>query len=490
MGVKMNRPIQKPQSFELQEVLNATHGVALQTAKSHFHSVQTDTRKDLSGALFIALKGDRFDAHDFVHQAAAAGAAGVVIHKDLGRILESLPKSLTVIKVDDTLKALQQLGQAARRRSRARFIGITGSNGKTSTKEFAAQIVGTKHRVHYSKGSFNNHWGVPMTLLDMPDDIDFAFIEMGMNHAGEITELIHIAEPDIVVCTMVGRAHIEFFGTQEKIAEAKKEIYQETTKTPIRIFNLDNEFTRKMLVAYQNQGPVVTFSESDPRADICLTIKTSKIDRMIVNGRIKNVEAEAEVYVFGLHNITNLMAAAAIALACGLTPDEIWKGLPACQGAWGRNQLSHLELKHTSTGLTHKTLALFDAYNANPDSMGALLDNLDGLQDCDRKVLVLGQMRELGDHSPQAHFDLGLRCAKSNYKKVFFAGDQAEDFAKGFKSFNSEANPSVVKTVSPEWIQEIRLAAQDCDLIAFKASRGMELEKVLEQLSGTKTSKS
>ncbi|HND85385.1 MAG TPA: UDP-N-acetylmuramoyl-tripeptide--D-alanyl-D-alanine ligase, partial [Pseudobdellovibrionaceae bacterium] len=330
----MSSHMQKPQSFELQEVLQATQGVVLQNSQSHFQSVQTDTRKNLAGALFIALKGDRFDAHDFIDQAVAAGAAGVVIHKDLGRLPESLPKSLTVIKVDDTLKALQQLGQAARRRSRARFIGITGSNGKTSTKEFAAQIVGTKHRVHYSKGSFNNHWGVPMTLLDMPDDIDFAFIEMGMNHAGEITELIHIAEPDIVVCTMVGRAHIEFFGSQEKIAEAKKEIYQETTKTPIRIFNLDNEFTRKMLATYQNQGHVVTFSESDPNADVCLKIKTSKIDRMVIKGRIKNIESETEVNVFGLHNITNLMAAATIALACGMTPDEIWKGLPACRGAW------------------------------------------------------------------------------------------------------------------------------------------------------------
>ncbi len=152
------------------------------------------------------------------------------------------------MKVPDTLLALQRLGTWARREAKAIVLGITGSNGKTTTKEFSAALIGTVKDVHYNKGSFNNHWGVPFTLLHLPPTKDVAIVEMGMNHAGELTELVRIAEPDVVVCTMVGRAHMEFFGNIEKVAEAKEEIYEAAKPETVRIYNLDNPQTHNMHV--------------------------------------------------------------------------------------------------------------------------------------------------------------------------------------------------------------------------------------------------
>ncbi|MFN9068300.1 MAG: Mur ligase family protein, partial [Bdellovibrionales bacterium] len=192
--------------LNLDLILQSTQGRCLNLTQNTFKGFGTDTRKNLSGKLFIALKGEAFDGHDYLIQAAQAGAAGLLVH----RLPNPLPvelSQLTVIEVSDTLLALQALGHGFRNKSKAKILGLTGSNGKTSTKEFAAQIIETQKQVHWSQGSFNNHWGVPFSLMDLKPKHEVALIEMGMNHAGEIKRLVEIADPDVVVCTMVGRAH-------------------------------------------------------------------------------------------------------------------------------------------------------------------------------------------------------------------------------------------------------------------------------------------
>ncbi|MEK6628547.1 MAG: UDP-N-acetylmuramoyl-tripeptide--D-alanyl-D-alanine ligase, partial [Bdellovibrionota bacterium] len=232
--------------WHLNQIAKWTDAQIISEHQKEFLQLGTDTRKDLTGQVFIALKGVAYDAHHYLDQAVQKGASALIVH-ELPEKFQHLKSQISILKVKDTLKALQDFAHHYRNTLNTKIIGITGSNGKTTTKEFTAQILGQYKKTHFSEGSFNNHWGVPMTLLSIPQDADFAVIEMGMNHAGEITQLVKIANPDIVVCTMVGTAHLEFFGTQENIAKAKSEIYMESKSETIRIFNQDQDLTFDMM---------------------------------------------------------------------------------------------------------------------------------------------------------------------------------------------------------------------------------------------------
>lgn len=457
-------------AMDVQDVIRVTGAQTLSLKEKHFAGIGTDSRADLKGQLFIALKGEAFDAHEFLEMAAQKGAVALMVHEESPQV-QKLKGHLTILKVPDTLQALQRLGTAARRESRAKVLGITGSNGKTTTKEFAAALIGTVKDVHYNKGSFNNHWGVPFTLLQLPPTKDVAIVEMGMNHAGELTELVKIAEPDVVVCTMVGRAHMEFFGTLEKVAEAKEEIYLAAAPDTLRIYNLDNPQTHNMYVRATekySKERLLTFSAEDPRADVHLTISSMSMKELVIKGRIRGVDGTATVSVFGSQNLTNLMAAAALALAAGLTQQEIWKGLPACKTNWGRNQLVHLK---------SGAQMIFDAYNANPDSMKALIDNMKLLTVKGRKVGVFGQMREMGPASPDLHEELGLWVGKAGFDRVYFIGEDALSFNAGLLKADYE-NPALVEKDYTEAMgRDLAGYLQDGDIALVKASRGTKLER-------------
>lgn len=457
-------------AMDVQTIVKVTGAKVLSQKATEFVGIGTDTRITLQDQLFMALKGEAFDAHQFLDKAAAQGAAGLLVHEENDQT-RSLQGKITVLLVPDTLKALQKLGNWARHESTAQIVGITGSNGKTTTKEFTAALVGSAMDVHYNKGSFNNHWGVPFTLLQLPPKKDVAIIEMGMNHAGEITELVHIAEPDVVVCTMVGRAHIEFFGTIEKIAEAKEEIYEAAGDKTVRIYNLDNTQTHNMYVKGREKfakARVLTFSSDDPRADVHLMISSMTMGELVVKGTIGGKEGSARVQVFGAQNLTNLMAAASVGLAVGMTPEQVWAGLPACKTNWGRNQLVHLK---------SGAQMIFDAYNANPDSMKALIDNMKLLTVEGRKVGVFGQMRELGTASAELHEELGTWVGKAGFDKVYFIGDDAPAFTKGLSSAGYK-NPAVIEKEFKETSgQDLAMFLKKGDIAVVKASRGTKLER-------------
>lgn len=457
-------------AMDVHTVVEVTSARILSQPFADFTGIGTDTRLKMQDQLFIALKGEAFDAHQFLTKAVEQGATGLLIHEENDQVRQLLGK-VTILKVPDTLKALQQLGNWARQQSRARIVGITGSNGKTTTKEFAAALVGAFKDVHYSKGSFNNHWGVPFTLLQLPKEKDVALIEMGMNHAGEITELVHIAQPDVVVCTMVGRAHMEFFGTIEKVAEAKEEIYEASGNNTLRIYNLDNLQTHNMYVRASEKYPrsrLLTFSSEDPRADVHLVIASMSMSEIFVKGKIAEQEGEARVQVFGAQNLTNLMAAAALGLAVGLTPQQVWVGLEKCKTNWGRNQLVNLK----SGGQM-----IFDAYNANPDSMKALIENVKLLTVKGKKIGVFGQMRELGAISHDSHLELGELVGKAGFDKVYFIGEDAEAFKEGlFRS--GYAGPTLIDRDYQESAgKNLAAALQSGDIAVVKASRGTKLER-------------
>ncbi len=460
-------------TIELIEVLTATQGQALSEVNQKFYGVGTDTRQSLAGQLFIALKGESFNAHDFLDKAVAQGAAGILI-QEISPLVESFKNKITVILVKDTLKALQDLGNWSRNNAKAIVIGITGSNGKTTTKEFTVAVLEDFKTVHYSKGSFNNHWGVPFTLLQLDPQKEVAVVEMGMNHAGEITELVNIAEPDVVCCTMVGRAHIEHFGTIDKIAEAKEEIYEAAKPTAIRVYNLDNPLTCQMYEKAQVRFPLaklVTFSARDPKCDVYFRLEAMGLQSLKISGHIATKEGEVTVPVFGAQNLTNLMAAAAIGIATGLNPEQVWHGLSHCKTIWGRNQL--LELKSGAQ-------MIFDAYNANPDSMKALLDNVKILSAKGRKIGVFGEMLEMGALASELHEELGELVGAVGFDKVYFIGASHEAFENGLKKSAYKKFACIAKDFKDVTAREFADNLRSGDMAIVKGSRGMKLERFVQ----------
>ncbi len=457
--------------LKLSEVIQATGGQVLAEKQKTFTEIGSDSRADLKGNLFFALKGESFDAHQFLKKAVEQGAAGLVVHEVRPEI-KDLQTQVTVILVKDTLKALQDLSHFSRMKSPSLIVGITGSNGKTTSKEFSNAVISACRKVHYPKGSFNNHWGVPFTLLAEPESTEVSLIEMGMNHSGEIKTLCEIADPDIVVCTMVGRAHIEHFGSIEKIAEAKEEIYQYAKPTAIRIYNLDNPQTALMFEKAKKDFPkarkVFSFSGKNKHADIFFEIKKLTMASIVLQGSIAGIAGEAEVFVFGEHNLINLMVAASIALACRLTPQEIWAALPRCKTNWGRNQLVHLK-----SGAE----LLFDGYNANPDSMKALLDNVKLIKSGGKKVGVFAQMLELGESSAALHQELGKQVGAAGFDAIWFYGADQMAFEAGVKASKFSKKIMISDTYKDVLASELASVLKLSDTVLVKGSRGMKLER-------------
>lgn len=469
----------------LDDIITATQGNCLSTVDLQFESIGTDTRKSLNGQLFVALQGESHDAHNYLEQAVQAGAAGVLIHR-WDEKLTHLKSKTTVILVNDTLIALQKLGHYRRQQWGKPIIAVTGSNGKTTTKEFIAQIISPFKKVHFNQGSFNNHWGLPLTLLGLKPEHEVAICEMGMNHPGEITALVRLAQPNVVGVTMVGRAHFEGLGSLEAVAAAKAEIYQFHEPKPHnieqRIFNLDNKWTKAMFDAcsISDKKSTLTFSSqiSSPAISVHFKINKMSLEGLEISGSILKVKSSVRVPVFGKQNLDNLMFAACAALVVGLTPEQIWQSLSLCKTIWGRNQ----RLKHPSGAEF-----LFDAYNANPDSQKALIENLKLLK-IDRPLIgIFGEMRELGKESAALHEELGALVATAPFNKVFFVGNYADSFKAGFEknslSNTNNGNLLTFADINDHLIQVLQDLLSDKPLVTVKGSRGVALEKILKGLS-------
>ncbi len=458
--------------WQLQTLAKWTGGRVVAELATEFTGFGTDTRKDLTGQLFIALKGDSYDAHQFLDRAVQSGAAVLLVH-ELPTQFEYLKEKVSVLLVPDTLKALQNFAAEYRKTLKTKIIGITGSNGKTTTKEFTAQILSQYKKTHYSQGSFNNHWGVPMTLLSIPEDAAFAVVEMGMNHAGEITELVKIADPDITVCTMVGTAHLGFFGTSANIAKAKSEIYLESRADTIRIFNQDQELTFDMMYPVAKKFPesrMLSFSEKNREADVFFRIEELGMKEIKLSGLIATVPGTATVPVFGKQNLTNLMAAATIAYVCGMAPEKIWTALLLCKTSWGRNQF---------VGTKSGAEILFDGYNANPDSMRALLENIPLLKCQRNKIGVFGQMKELGELSSASHIEIGELAGRSGFAEIYFIGEDHAAFRAGVQKSGFKNAVFIEPEFSVELGKRLGLSVGAGDIIVIKGSRGAETERFI-----------
>ena len=465
----------KKMKWNLQQINLWINGKIISEIQTEFSEIGTDTRRDLNQKIFIALSGDQYDANNYLDKAVEAGA-GLLIVSQIRPEFEHLKNKVSLILVDDTLLALQNFATEYRKTLDTKIIAITGSNGKTTTKEFTAVMLNQYKLTHFNQGSFNNHWGVPLTLLEINSDHEMAVIEMGMNHAGEITRLVEIAKPNYVVCTMVGRAHIEFFGTEKKIAEAKQEIYMASDENTVRIYNQDQDLTFDMMYPSAKKFPagrMLSFSEKNKEADVYFKLESTNQDGLKIHGQIGTVLGIAEVPIFGEHNLVNLMAAATICYAVGMKPENIWHSLVHCKSAWGRNQF--IKAKNNID-------ILFDGYNANPDSMQALVKNVSQLKVKNRKIGVFGQMRELGHHSPSLHQELGFSVGHEKFDFIFFIGEDFKNFELGLKKsqFTKYQLDSDLTTALQEYFLNF---IQPEDFIFIKGSRGIETERFVKLCS-------
>lgn len=466
--------------LKLAEILQWSKGKLIHEKRDTFDFIGTDTRADLSGKLFIPLRGESFDGHSFLKIAVDKGCAGIIFDRKSQELIQIEQNSqVTLIEVEDTLHALQEIAHGYRKKINKKILAITGSSGKTTTKEFSYQILNTFQKTYASQGSLNNHWGVPFSLLNMRSTDQLGVIEMGMNNYGEIQRLVEITDPDVVVCTMVGHAHFEHFGSQDNIAKAKEEIYKYSKKEAIRIYNSDNVQTKKMLDSFIKSASdtnVIVFSETDQKAQIFMQLKSVSSAGLSLEGHIAGHPGKALVPIFGKHNMTNILAASALALAVGMQPNKIWSVIGSLKTNWGRNQLLKAD-----TGAQ----IIFDGYNANPDSMESLIENVRNTPVTGKRVLILGEMLELGETKGQFHFELGKKIKERGFDEVVFFGPSFVKFKEAFAGHTNKMQVWATEKLDEALINKIKNDFKEGDLIAIKGSRGMKTEKVVSLLVQT-----
>ncbi|MBA2079348.1 MAG: UDP-N-acetylmuramoyl-tripeptide--D-alanyl-D-alanine ligase [Rhodanobacter sp. 68-29] len=385
--------------------------------------VAIDTRGLKAGDLFAAFKGERVDGHDYLAQAAAAGAAGALVAR---KVDSPLPQVL----VDDVEAALGDLASAVRAQRQARVIGITGSNGKTTVKMLTAAILSLHGRTHVNTGSYNNEIGLPLTLLAMPEDTEYAVLEMGAGKPGDIAYLAAIARPDIGLVNIIAPAHLERMGSVEGVAETKGALYQALPADGVAIINADDAFAG-FFAGLAGTRRVLRFG-LEHKADVGADIVEQRTDGSLFVLSTPTGDAEVELALPGRHNIANALAAAAVALALDVPLDTIAAGLAQARPVAGR--LRHVALPGGAT-------LIDDSYNANPGSLAAAIDTL--ALAAGERWLVLGDMAELGADARALHAGVGVRAREHGIQRLFAVGPlgaaAVEAFGAGGAHFADKA---------------------------------------------------
>ena len=420
-----------------------------------------DSRTVQSGDLFFAVKGERLDGHDFVEQALSKGAIGAIVRKDQ---LTRYPAKTGLLVVDDTLLALQTLATAVRKLWGKTAIGITGSMGKTTTKEVMAHLLSARHRVHRSKGNFNNHFGLPLGLLTLEPEYDLAVIEMGMSHTGEIAALARIALPNEGVVTSIGPVHLEYFDSVAGIARAKYELVEAIPHGGTVILNGDDEYVSQF--GRDFNGKVILFglrSTADVRAENIeiLGPEGTRFD-LICQGVRQTVKSP----LLGTHNVYNVLAAAAVALEHGIAPSEIATTLPSLEPGDKRGQVVQVG----------NITVLNDCYNSSPKALKAAVDTLAAIP-ARRRIVVAGEMLELGPTGEQLHRESGRYIAGKHLDLLLGVRGLAMPMVEAALAAGMKAEFVATPEEAGEWLAR---EAREGDVVLLKGSRGVKLEKTLE----------
>jgi UDP-N-acetylmuramoyl-tripeptide--D-alanyl-D-alanine ligase len=451
------------ETIRLKEVAEAISGeILIIGATEEFSNVTIDSREVSKGDIFIAIKGENFDGHKFVRGAIDKGAKLCIVHeKDQYENLSE--EDVSVILVKDTKRALLDLAAYYISTLDIKVIGITGSTGKTSTKDLMAAALSERYNVFKTQGNFNNDIGLPLMIFKLDKTYEVAILEMGMSNLGEIDTLAKVAKPSIGVITNIGTSHLENLKTRENILKAKLEIANNFTKDNVLIINGDND----MLHDYNtNKYKIVKIGiDNDYNFKGCRIIINKDSIEFGVKENGKDADATIKVPVPGKHNVLNSLLAIAVARELKVTYEEIQKGI---------QNLESTSMRLDVVKVDDYTI-INDAYNASPDSMEAALDVLK--QYSGRRVAILGTMKELGDNSHRAHEQVGAYAKASGVDLMLTLGEFNDNFKNGYGSENFMAFDSM-----DELISELRKIIKPSDVLLIKASRSMKFEDIIKEL--------
>lgn len=454
-------------AFTLEEILSATGADVVRKKEESFHDVVTDTRKISKGDLFVALKGERFNGEDFAGAAVEKGAAGVLVtsscpEENLRGIGE------TLLKVGDTQRAYQEIAHLWRKKFDLPVVAITGSNGKTTTKELVAAVLSAKGKVLKTQANFNNEIGLPLTLLGLGKEHKSAVVEIGMRGLHQIESLAPVAEPSVGIVTNVGETHMELLGSMDNIARAKAELVEAIPPGGTVILNGDNAYVAAMKDKAADGVKVLTFGMEHPADIHGENIRTeegmTKFETVYEGER-----HEYHLPMMGRHNVYNALAAIAAGYALGLSSEEIHNGLLHSEAAKMRFEVQQ------KNGMK----IVNDAYNASPMSMTAAINTLSEIAE-GRKIAVMGDMLELGAAASEAHHRVGTELAEKGFAAVVTCGDMGAKIAAGAEEGGIR---EVFRCASHEEAADVlKKILRPGDHVLFKGSRGMQMEKIIDMI--------
>ncbi|MCX7615534.1 MAG: UDP-N-acetylmuramoyl-tripeptide--D-alanyl-D-alanine ligase [Clostridiales bacterium] len=451
----------------LSKVANWVGGV-LHGTDCELFSVSTDTRTIEAGSLFIPLKGDRFNGHSFIGEAVEKGAAAFFSEES------NIETTVPYVVVLDTNQALLTLAERYKAQFPVKTVGITGSVGKTTTKEMTASVLSQKYKTLKTEGNFNNLIGLPLTVIKLDQSYEATVLEMGMSNFGEISQLTKVAKPDIAVITAVGVAHIEFLGSREGILKAKLEILEGLKEGGSAVLNGDEP------LLYRLKGTLpqntVYYGWGNPECDITAFDIDETSTGLSFTVKANELEFRVNLNVPGMHNVNNALAAVACGLHFGLSTEEIQEGLLSFRNVGMRQNI------YQKNGFT----IIEDCYNASPDSVIAALGVLKNIETDGRRFSILGGMRELGDYAKKGHIDCGAVSAGiADFLYVF--GENAEFYVEGAKKAGMDKSHIRCFNTKNDLAEDLIQTARPGDVLLFKGSRAMKMEEVPKLIFGEKT---
>ncbi len=449
----------------IEDVIKAVNGTInnnINTDNIFIEDISTDTRNIKKGDLFIAIEGENFDGHNFIDIAFEKGAIACLSHK-------KIDTDKLVINVKDTKEALKDLAMYYRNLFNIPVVALTGSAGKTTTKDMIAHCLSKKYNTLKTQGNLNNEIGLPLTVFNIEDNTEVAVLEMGMNHFNEISNLSKIAKPDIALITNIGVSHIENLGSREGILRAKYEIFDYLNNNGIKILNGDDDM---LFSVKENKEKCFFYSLNNCNLDAYATnIEEKGIEGINATINYFDKSFDVSLKIPGKHILSNALAVTLVCNSLNLTKEEIKKGLETFKPE-SKMRMDILKTKNYTI--------INDAYNANPNSMKATLDVLATTKG--RKVAILGDMFELGSFSKEEHFNIGKYATEKNIDELIFIGNESYHMLEGAKSNkNSLSNINYFKT-QEDFMKNIDNLLKPQDTILIKASRGMKLENTVDEI--------
>ena len=440
--------------------------------KPTFPSVSIDSRTIAPGQCFVAIKGTRLDGHNFLEEALEKGAS-LIIHSD-SSVNFPMWKDRIFMQVDDTTSALQVLSHYVRKKWNRSVIAITGSIGKTTTREFISSLLGQRFKICQSPSNFNNEIGVPLSLLQLNKEDDLAVLELGMNHSGEIRLLSNISSPNFVLLTNIAAVHLEFFPDLDAIATAKGEILENLTQKEPLFFNADDHRISKLASSYT--GPKISFG-LHKKADIRISnYQIENLEKMNFQINSDQVNIKATVPFAGEHLLYNIAAAVAVATSFNLSKNEISQGIKQLKIPSMRGQILRI-------GKPGNQLTIWDdCYNSNPESLRVILETINYLKDFQRKILALGEMLELGPTGPNFHYEVGKQIAQSSTNLLVTVGEGGLEIGRGAQEAGFPSKKSEHFKTAEQATDFLIDQIVPGDFLLVKGSRRVAMDKIVKQI--------